>query len=639
MTKASGAKLNGVEPGKSNARADRAKSKIRDAVEGALIVPSATVVPDHLSARFKMLETGLHKKVDDALHWISAPFTIEAETIDEADRWGFLISWRDRNGTAREEVFARELFTGECGELRARLASGGLPMMSDQKSRQAFAEYLNVASSIKRARCVNRTGWHKIGAARVFVLPKEVIGSRAQRVILETTGRELAPFNRAGTLRDWRNSIAGLARGNSRLLFSISCGFAGPLLDLTGEDGGGFNLKGSSRVGKTTALRIAASVWGGEPGPGASAYIRAWRATGNALEGIAAVHSDTLLCLDEMGQVDAKELGEISYMLANGQGKTRADRSGAMRMQARFRVLFLSTGEVGLADKNIEGKKATKAGQEVRFVDVAANAGFGLGIFEQLHDAESADAFAEELRKATRQSFGTAGPAFIEHIIALSDKDPEFAGKLREKIEDLIAAWLKPYPDANGQVRSVAKRFAMVAIAGEIASEGTITGWEQGEASYACLSIFRGWLANRGTTGAREDAQAVTQLRDFMNRHGDSRFQDWKRIEAQSSDGVAEETAPHERFRTVNRAGWKKWTTDASGRGFNTYYLTREGMTEALVGLDFRAAIKVLVDLGFLGKDNAGKSTVSRRPPGVEDNIRLYEVKSSIMGAGDEIGD
>jgi hypothetical protein len=62
-------------------------------------------------------------------------------------------------------------------------------------------------------------------------------------------------------------------------------------------------------------------------------------------------------------------------------------------------------------------------------------------------------------------------------------------------------------------------------------------------------------------------------------------------------------------------------------------------MVEALSGLDFRASVRVLAELGLLVKDNAGKSTVSRRPPGVEENIRLYEVKSSILGAGDDDGE
>jgi putative DNA primase/helicase len=36
-------------------------------------------------------------------------------------------------------------------------------------------------------------------------------------------------------------------------------------------------------------------------------YVRAWRATANGLEGAAAGASDTILVLDELGVVDARE--------------------------------------------------------------------------------------------------------------------------------------------------------------------------------------------------------------------------------------------------------------------------------------------------------------------------------------------
>jgi len=188
-------------------------------------------------------------------------------------------------------------------------------------------------------------------------------------------------------------------------------------------------------------------------------------------------------------------------------------------------------------------------------------------------------------------------------------------------------------------VRSVAKRFALTGIAAELASEAEITGWAPGEATEACFSIFRAWLADRGTTGAREDAQAVAQLRDFINRHQDSRFAEWKRADAQTDDNEAEETPPHERFRTINKAGWRRWATDLLGRGSYTYFLTPDAMKEALTGLDFRSSIKALADRGFIQRDKEGKSSVSRRPPGVEESMRLFEVRSSIMGAGDDAGE
>ena len=50
-----------------------------------------------------------------------------------------------------------------------------------------------------------------------------------------------------------------------------------------------------------------------------------------------------------------------------------------------WRLLFLSAGEVGLAQHIRDAGKKSKAGQAVRLVDIPADAGQGHGIFDTLH--------------------------------------------------------------------------------------------------------------------------------------------------------------------------------------------------------------------------------------------------------------
>jgi putative DNA primase/helicase len=78
--------------------------------------------------------------------------------------------------------------------------------------------------------------------------------------------------------------VAALCVGNSRLAFAVACAFAGPLLRPAGVESGGFHYRGDSSSGKTTALKVAASVYGG------AGYLQRWRTTDNALEAIAAQH-------------------------------------------------------------------------------------------------------------------------------------------------------------------------------------------------------------------------------------------------------------------------------------------------------------------------------------------------------------
>ena len=592
------------------------------------------------SSRFEMKPHGLYFKSGDEKrpYRISGHFDVMSETRDDdAQAWGLLLRFPDRDGLIQTVVITRDMFAGEGAELRSVLSRRGLYINPSSAARQALNEYLSNVATMKRARVVSRTGWHRVDGVRVFVLPGVNFGTPPVEVIYQAGLREASPFGCGGTLADWRDGVAALCAGNSRLLLAVSAAFAGPLLDLVGEEGGGLHLRGGSRVGKTTALRVAASVWGGEPGGGAGAYIRQWRATGNAVEGIAAAHSDTLLPLDELGQADPKEVGDTAYMLANGMGKARSDRGGGLRAPARFRVLFLSTGELSLADKIAEAGRQIQAGQQVRLVDVPADAGAGLGLFEDLHDMPAGEGFIQALRTATARFYGTAAHAFLAYLVDRVGKEPDLPAELRRWLDALVTGWLEPYPQAGGQVRSVARRFALATVAGELATMADVTGWSAGDAEAGVSACFRHWLAERGSTGAHEDAQAVARLRAFISRHGSSRFEDWKDPSAEkhpADQGAPDASPPSERFRTVNRAGWRRWTEEAEGRHAWRYFLTPDAMKEALAGLDQKHAHKVLIERGLLLKGLDGKASGSFTPPG-QSKARLYQVRASILGTDD----
>ncbi|MBF0427212.1 MAG: DUF927 domain-containing protein, partial [Magnetococcales bacterium] len=190
----------------------------------------------------------------------------------------------------------------------------GLEISSVRKARDLLVEYLQRSRPGAVARCVDRTGWHY----SVFVFPDATLGESEERVLLQTVAEDPYSFEVAGTLADWQREVAAQCAGNSRLVFAVSAAFAASLLYLAGDESGGFNFIGNSSLGKTVALRVAASVWGGPE------RLQRWRATSNGLEAVALAHNDSLLCLDELGQVDPREAGEIAYMLANGSGKARS---------------------------------------------------------------------------------------------------------------------------------------------------------------------------------------------------------------------------------------------------------------------------------------------------------------------------
>ena len=209
----------------------------------------------------------------------------------------------------------------------------------------------------------------------------------------------------------------------------------------------------------------------------------------------------------------------MAYMLGNGTGKDRATRNGGAREVATWRILFLSTGELSLADKIAESGKRARAGQSVRVIDIPADAGQGLGIFDTLHGFASGAALADHLRRSGEAHSGHAARAFLEQIT----EDP---AATVETLREYMARWLAATvpSQADGQVGRVAARFALVAAAGELATALDILPWPEGEASAAATRCFADWLAARGGNGPEEIAAGLRQVRSFLEMHGSSRF-------------------------------------------------------------------------------------------------------------------
>ncbi len=415
----------------------------------------------------------------------------------------------------------------------------------------------------------------------------------------------------AGDLTEWQRRIAAPSAGNTRLVFAVCCAFTGPLLKLLGGEGGGFHFRGGSSIGKSTALNVAASVWGGG---GISGFSRSWRATDNGLEGVAVQHCDTFLALDEMGQVEGKAAAAAAYMLANGQGKSRAGKTGAARRAATWRVLFLSTGEISLADKISEDGRGTKAkaGQEVRVLDIPADPGAGYGLFDHLPDGMDGAKFADILNRAASEVYGTPSRAFIEWLCA----DTERATVAARRIRDRMLAELVP-ADADGQVKRAAGRFALVAAAGELAIHAGVISWKPGEACRAATSCFGAWLESRGGSGASEIRDGIEQVRLFLEKHGASRFQEWEVVSTT----------------VLNRAGFKRME---HGSEPSFYILPAVWKAEVCQGRDARAIAAALIERGILEPGSDGSPSRSQTVPALGQSKRLYCVNSRIFEGSDD---
>jgi putative DNA primase/helicase len=528
--------------------------------------------------------------------WFCSPLYVDAVTFDgQENNFGRLLRFRSTIGRWREWAMPMELLRGSGEELRGELLAMGVEL-DHYKGRSYLPAYLQSQHPKRRMRCALQVGW--CGAA--FVLPDAVIGPDAASVIFQSGERGHEEHGQGGALDGWRTEIAARAVDNPLFALGLSAAFAGPMLARCNAEGGGIHFVGDSSTGKTTILEAAASVWGG------GNYRRSWRATANGMEGAAALFNDCLLALDEISECDPREVGNIVYSLGNGRGKQRAWRTGAARAITRWRAFIVSTGERTIATTMTEGGHRFKAGQSVRLLDVPTARQHGC--FDVLHGYASGAALSDAIKRAVVTHHGRVGREFLHR---LTHDQRDFAALLER---------LKGLPgfnrhDFEGQDKRAAGRLALVALAGEVATEYGLTGWPDGEAVKSAVIGFNAWRSLRGW-GNDERRQILQKVSDFIERHGDSRFSDM--------DGGGDSMIR-------DRAGW--WRDGQEGRIF---FFTAEGMREALKGFDFNRALDELEACAALPKPGVdGKRSRFVRIAGR--GMRLYQIHADRL-AGDENG-
>lgn len=302
--------------------------------EADLIVSEEDIIPDG----YYVDDTGVYfEQLDKEGNplpkvFICSKIDVVACTRDSNSiNHGRLLQFNDTNGKQHQWAMPMEALAGDGVDYRRSLLNMWAVLNPGKKAREKLTDYLSNSQPKNVILCINRIGWCK-GA---FVLPDEVIGNTGdEKIIFQSMAYDIAGFKINGSLEEWRNNIAKFCAGNSRLVLAISVAFAATLLEMLNEESSGFHLNGASSTGKTTVLKVACSVWGERE------RLQNWRATSNGLEGVAALHNDSLLCLDEMSQVDPKDADETAYMLANGTGKNRSKRDGSLQRKASWRLRF-----------------------------------------------------------------------------------------------------------------------------------------------------------------------------------------------------------------------------------------------------------------------------------------------------------
>ena len=531
--------------------------------------------------------------------FICSPIEIIAKTRDTSSgTWGRLLQWRDDDSVPHTWSMPLSLLQGDAREYRKELASQGLNITTNPKQRNYLDTYIQNYPIHKRALCVDRLGWHD----EQYILPDGAIGGDGKQLIVYQAAHAInSTIAQQGTLEQWRDELCKKLAEQSRFVFSIACAFAGQLLALLDDDGGGFHLLGSSSMGKSLSLKLAASVWGKPDN-----YTKTWRSTDNALEGTASEHNDSFLPLDEISECDPKVVGKAVYMLANGQGKGRSTTTGHNRTAKTWRIIFLSNGEESLQNFMAQAGQKTNAGIEVRVAHIDADAGKGLKTFDSLVLADTGAGQADKINELSQAYYGVAGIAWLEYIT--SDKAATTA-----TAKQFVSDFMSNYSDLAPQAYRVAKRFAIVAAAGEMATLAGITGWQAGQATTAVMTCLNNWLDNYGRDGEHEQRQIIEHIKAFIEQHGSSRFQPCHIHTYQDFEP-----------KITNRAGYHNYDT-------GDYYFSTSTFDEVCSPFNKSKVLQVLDEARLLNVTESDRKTCRVPLPFKKNRQRVYAVKSEIL--------
>ena len=317
--------------------------------------------------------------------------------------------------------------------------------------------------------------------------------------------------------------------------------------------------------------------------------------------------------MDELSQVNPAVAVEVAYLLGNGFGKSRLNRDLITRQAFLWRLLYLSAGETTLAAHAATAGRRTRGGAEIRLINLYADAGHGFGLFENLHAFPSADDFARALERNALQYYGTPFREFVGTLVAKR----KWTRKILLSFQEKFRRHYLP-TNASGEVRRAADRFALVAVAGELATRWGITGWGRREALLAAGRCFREWVRSMGRVDPR-----------IWRRQSDA----YATSSKAASLALPWLVVIHGARATSVIVQTLSGPTDGEGKEF---LILPQVFWEACDGVSQQAVARELERRGHLRR-TAPHFTLKERLPGFANPIRVFCVRASIFGEHDDV--
>ena len=374
-----------------------------------------------------------------------------------------------------------------------RLREKGAQLPLEKAARGDLIESVIRAKPEKVVYQLANPGWQIRGSRPLFFscgrylvgTPKGAIEYSPPLFIEQSRAKRFAV---RGTLDAWKARVAKKALLSTSLTAIMAAAFAAPLVRPSGLQNFSLHLFGRTRVGKTTVLIAAMSVFGF----GNELDLPNWNATELRLLEGAAAFGDIVFPVNEVGAKKGRRahayegLRDLYAQYAEGSDRERHS-SHTKDLARRFNGICISTAEHSIAEYAALAGEVRDEGELFRAIDVKAIRKCKATIFDLAPPNLDPLAALQELRKAMVECHGTAWTPYIEYLIEMGP------GEVKRRTLALIKEFVDHMPEAahDGVINQMAKHFGLLYAGAILAIESGVLPWTRAHVRRALTRAFR----------------------------------------------------------------------------------------------------------------------------------------------------
>lgn len=380
------------------------------------------------------------RNADGGIEWVAfcdTKFYPVARIRDEQGDWQLMCRYEKRNGQVGEFALPTELL-GKQGELHAALAAKEIVMTGPNGIRHGQELLRQHMLALQQANIEHLTytncGWADdyrsfiVGNRRITAVDEtEILGGERIRAAGWNTS-----FGQNGAVDRWVELVNTVYNrpGAEPYQFVILTAFASPLVELLQADnwhGIPVALVGPTGLGKTTACRLACSIYG----KGDIFQLNAEAKQGSttmALLARTAIMKSLPLLFDEITKRDPTDMSEILYALSNGRPRDRVDVNGKIvKSDHRWNLLSFVTSNNSIVEalSSIKHSNIVEATQ-IRVFEIALSE-----VTKKLWpDVNWIDIVEHQLG----EQYGKVGRIWLPHVIKNAQEIRDGMRKLRVQL-------------------------------------------------------------------------------------------------------------------------------------------------------------------------------------------------------------